>query len=155
MGPLATLNDPCCIPPVVGLPRPYIDGDAGTIGRPRCCHRGEAIRGDLRGVDLALDGSIDAIQDLGEVGRGEPLPGGFQGGLLRWISLLAPSDWMCTCDRGLYFDHARYGIVNDQTHADLVAAFDARFADDPNLAAEYQEAVRTYSAWVNENGGIR
>jgi len=48
---------------------------------------------------------------------------------------------------------ARYGIANDQAHADLVAAFDARFADDPNLAAEYQEAVRTYSAWLNESGG--
>jgi len=48
---------------------------------------------------------------------------------------------------------ARYGIANDHAHADLVAAFDARFADDPNLAAEYQEAVRTYSAWLNESGG--
>jgi len=48
---------------------------------------------------------------------------------------------------------ARYGIANDQVHADLVATFDARFADDPNLADEYQEAVRTYSAWLNETGG--
>lgn len=48
---------------------------------------------------------------------------------------------------------ARYGVANDHAHADLVATFDARFTADPRLAAEYQEAVRTYSAWLNENGG--
>jgi len=47
---------------------------------------------------------------------------------------------------------ARYGIASDQAHANLVASYDARFAADSNLAAEYQEAVRTYSAWLATNG---
>lgn len=50
---------------------------------------------------------------------------------------------------------ARYGVANDHAHADLVATFDARFTADPRLADEYQEAVRTYSAWLNGNGGTR
>lgn len=49
--------------------------------------------------------------------------------------------------------YTRYGIVDDAAHAALVAAYDTRFRADPNLAAEYQEAARTHTAWLDAKGG--